>query len=161
MDKYFVAAAKTELWQNFIFWENAFFDMVSQERDIIGMDQDPSDMIDRYAGLNETEKKRLELEEDRILATLLHNLTAYMVMCQAPTRLIQQVCACVYTYICICVWEEEEKRKSFRWACHRFSNFVSESTPTTRQGTHRADLFEEDQPAAGRPPDDGRRLHRF
>ena len=40
------------------------------------MDQEPAEMIDRYAQLSEAERKRLELEEDRILATLLHNMTA-------------------------------------------------------------------------------------
>lgn len=74
-----------------VFWENAFFDMVAQERDIIGMDQEPSEMIDRYSGLSDSEKKRLELDEDRILATLLHNMTAYMVMCNVPLKTIQQV----------------------------------------------------------------------
>lgn len=64
---------------------------MAQEREIIGMDQEPSEMIDRYSGLNESEKKRLELEEDRILATLLHNLTAYMLMCKIPLKFIQQV----------------------------------------------------------------------
>ena len=77
----FLANNPSPLWQQMIFWENAFFDMVAQERDIIGMDQEPSEMIDRYSSLSESEKKRLELEEDRILATLLHNMTAYMVMC--------------------------------------------------------------------------------
>lgn len=48
-------------------------------------------MIDRYTSLNEGERKRLELDEDRILATLLHNMTAYMIMCAVPTRTIQQV----------------------------------------------------------------------
>lgn len=65
--------------------------MVAQEREIIGMDQEPSEMIDRYSGLNESEKKRLELDEDRILATLLHNLTAYMFMSKTPIKFIQQV----------------------------------------------------------------------
>uniref|UniRef100_A0AC34Q660 MAP kinase-activating death domain protein n=1 Tax=Panagrolaimus sp. JU765 TaxID=591449 RepID=A0AC34Q660_9BILA len=78
------------LWQQMVFWENAFFDMVAQERDIIGMDQEPSEMIDRYSGLSDSEKKRLELDEDRILATLLHNMTAYMVMCNVPLKTIQQ-----------------------------------------------------------------------
>uniref|UniRef100_A0AC34GSX0 MAP kinase-activating death domain protein n=1 Tax=Panagrolaimus sp. ES5 TaxID=591445 RepID=A0AC34GSX0_9BILA len=85
-----IANNPNPLWQQMIFWENAFFDMVAQERDIIGMDQEPSEMIDRYSGLSESEKKRLELEEDRILATLLHNMTAYMVMCGAQTKIIQQ-----------------------------------------------------------------------
>ncbi|KAK0397442.1 hypothetical protein QR680_002130 [Steinernema hermaphroditum] len=78
------------LWQKMVFWENAFFDVVAQERDIVGMDQEPSEMIDRYAGLADCEKKRLELEEDRLLSTLLHNLTAYMIMCGTTQRAIQQ-----------------------------------------------------------------------
>uniref|UniRef100_A0A0N4Z317 MAP kinase-activating death domain protein n=1 Tax=Parastrongyloides trichosuri TaxID=131310 RepID=A0A0N4Z317_PARTI len=78
------------LWQNMTFWENGFFDVVAQERDKIGMDQEPSELIDRYSSLSDTEKKRLELDEDRILATLLHNMTAYMVMCGTNKKLIQQ-----------------------------------------------------------------------
>lgn len=73
------------------FWENAFFDIVAQERDIVGMDQEPCEMIDRYCGLSESEKRRLELDEDRLLATLLHNLTSYMIMCGTGQRAIQQV----------------------------------------------------------------------
>lgn len=97
--------SKSDLWQKTVLWERAFFDMVSQEREIIGMDQEPSDMMNRYNGLGESERKRLELDEDKILATLLHNLTgkynsviqftssylAYMVMCGVPTKVIQQV----------------------------------------------------------------------
>ncbi|KAI1725545.1 DENN (AEX-3) domain-containing protein [Ditylenchus destructor] len=82
--------SKSDLWQKTVLWERAFFDMVSQEREIIGMDQEPSDMMNRYNGLGESERKRLELDEDKILATLLHNLTAYMVMCGVPTKVIQQ-----------------------------------------------------------------------
>ncbi|KAI6187935.1 MAP kinase-activating death domain-containing protein [Aphelenchoides besseyi] len=72
------------LWSVMVFWEVAFLDMVAKERDIIGMDQEPSEMIDRYTGLSDSERKRLELDEDRILATLLHNITAYMIMCGTP-----------------------------------------------------------------------------
>ncbi|CAJ0563972.1 unnamed protein product, partial [Mesorhabditis spiculigera] len=78
------------LWQNTVFWENAFYDVVGQERDIIGMDQEPSEMIDRYATLSDSERKRLELEEDRLLSTLLHNLTGYMIMCGTGQKAIQQ-----------------------------------------------------------------------
>ncbi|CAD5219985.1 unnamed protein product [Bursaphelenchus xylophilus] len=83
-------SASNPLWANMVFWENAFFDMVAKERDIIGMDQEPSEMIDRYSSLNESERKRLELDEDRIIAVLLHNMTAYMVMCGSPSRVLQQ-----------------------------------------------------------------------
>lgn len=30
------------------FWEDVFLDAVAQERDIIGMDQGPAEMIDRW-----------------------------------------------------------------------------------------------------------------
>lgn len=73
------------------FWENAFFDVVAQERDIIGMDQEPCEMIDRYCSLSESEKRRLELDEDHLLSTLLHNLTSYMIMCGGSQRAVQQV----------------------------------------------------------------------
>ncbi len=42
---------------------------------ILGCDELAPEMIDRYTGLGESERKRLELDEDRILATLLHNMT--------------------------------------------------------------------------------------
>ena len=35
------------LWDQMQFWEDSFLDTVAQERDIIGMDQGPGDMIDR------------------------------------------------------------------------------------------------------------------
>ncbi|CAG9540111.1 unnamed protein product [Cercopithifilaria johnstoni] len=78
------------LWQKMDFWENAFFDVVAQERDIIGMDQEPCEMIDRYCSLSESEKRRLELDEDHLLSTLLHNLTSYMIMCGGGQRIVQQ-----------------------------------------------------------------------
>uniref|UniRef100_A0A0K0D6V9 Drf_GBD domain-containing protein n=1 Tax=Angiostrongylus cantonensis TaxID=6313 RepID=A0A0K0D6V9_ANGCA len=85
-----ILPAQNPLWQKMVFWENAFVDVVAQERDIVGMDQEPSEMIDRYAALSDSEKKRLELEEDRLLSTLLHNLTAYMIMCGTGQKAIQQ-----------------------------------------------------------------------
>lgn len=36
--------------------------------------------MERYKGLSDTERKRLEHEEDRLLATFLYNLTAGLVM---------------------------------------------------------------------------------
>lgn len=62
------------------FWEDAFLDAVSQERDMIGMDQGPGEMMERYKSLSESEKKRLEHDEDRLLSTMLYNLTAILVM---------------------------------------------------------------------------------
>lgn len=62
------------------FWEDAFLDAVSQERDMIGMDQGANEMMERYKCLSEAERKRLEHEEDRLLSTALYNLTAALVM---------------------------------------------------------------------------------
>lgn len=31
------------------FWEDAFLDGVAQERDLVGMDQGPSEMMERYS----------------------------------------------------------------------------------------------------------------
>jgi hypothetical protein len=71
---------RTHLWDQMQFWEDAFLDAVSQERDLVGMDQGPGEMLERYRGLSEMDKKRLEHEEDRLLATFLYNMTAFMIM---------------------------------------------------------------------------------
>ncbi|XP_066600178.1 MAP kinase-activating death domain protein [Prorops nasuta] len=71
---------RSSLWDQMQFWEDAFLDAVSQERDMIGMDQGPGEMMERYKSLSESERRRLEHDEDRLLCTLLHNLTAIMVM---------------------------------------------------------------------------------
>lgn len=97
--------------------------MVAQERDKIGMDQEPSEMIERYSGLSESEKKRLELDEDRILATLLHNLTAYLVLCGAPVKMIQQV-----------------------GLSEHYGPKILESASPFGESSHWPYLFEEDQP---------------
>ena len=62
------------------FWEDAFLDAVAQERDIIGMDQGPTEMMERYASLGDCERKRLELDEDRLLSVMLYNMVGFMVM---------------------------------------------------------------------------------
>ncbi|XP_037938149.1 MAP kinase-activating death domain protein isoform X8 [Teleopsis dalmanni] len=71
---------RSNLWNQMQFWEDAFLDAVSQERDMIGMDQGPIEMMERYKALSESERKRLEHDEDRLLSTMLYNLTAILVM---------------------------------------------------------------------------------
>ncbi|XP_017488133.1 PREDICTED: MAP kinase-activating death domain protein isoform X4 [Rhagoletis zephyria] len=71
---------RSNLWNQMQFWEDAFLDAVSQERDMIGMDQGPIEMMERYKALSEEERKRLEHDEDRLLSTMLYNLTAILVM---------------------------------------------------------------------------------
>uniref|UniRef100_A0A6B2EDK4 MAP kinase-activating death domain protein n=1 Tax=Phlebotomus kandelakii TaxID=1109342 RepID=A0A6B2EDK4_9DIPT len=71
---------RLNLWDQMQFWEDAFLDAVSQERDMIGMDQGPGEMMERYKSLSDSERKRLEHDEDRLLSTMLYNLTAVLVM---------------------------------------------------------------------------------
>jgi hypothetical protein len=71
---------RSRLWDHMQFWEDAYLDAVSQERDIVGMDQGPGEMMERYRSLSDVDRRRLEIEEDRLLSTLLYNLIAFMVM---------------------------------------------------------------------------------
>uniref|UniRef100_A0A3P8W4K4 MAP kinase-activating death domain protein n=1 Tax=Cynoglossus semilaevis TaxID=244447 RepID=A0A3P8W4K4_CYNSE len=71
---------RSTLWDQLQFWEDAFLDAVMLEREGMGMDQGPHEMIERYLSLGEHDRKRLEDDEDRLLATLLHNMIAYMLM---------------------------------------------------------------------------------
>ncbi|XP_066107581.1 MAP kinase-activating death domain protein isoform X17 [Saccopteryx bilineata] len=71
---------RSTLWDQMQFWEDAFLDAVMLEREGMGMDQGPQEMIDRYLSLGEHDRKRLEDDEDRLLATVLHNLISYMLL---------------------------------------------------------------------------------
>ncbi|XP_055617610.1 MAP kinase-activating death domain protein isoform X2 [Toxorhynchites rutilus septentrionalis] len=75
-----VGRERSTVWDTMQFWEDAFLDAVSQERDMIGMDQGPGEMMERYKSLSDSERKRLEHDEDRLLSTMLYNLTAILVM---------------------------------------------------------------------------------
>lgn len=86
----FLQKDRSPLWDQVQFWEEAFLDAVSHERCLIGMDQGPSEMLERYKLLYEIDKKRLEHEEDRLLSTLLYNMTAFMVMLQVDKHCIKQ-----------------------------------------------------------------------
>lgn len=44
------------------------------------MDFRPSDLLSRYNSASPLKRKHAELEEDRLLANLMHNLIAFMVM---------------------------------------------------------------------------------
>ena len=43
----FPGKERSWLWDQMQFWEDAFLDAVAQERDIIGMDQGPTEMMER------------------------------------------------------------------------------------------------------------------
>ncbi|XP_058638741.1 MAP kinase-activating death domain protein isoform X30 [Onychostoma macrolepis] len=80
METFSLSKERSTLWDQVQFWEDAFLDAVMLEREGMGMDQGPQEMIDRYLSLGEHDRKRLEDDEDRLLATLLHNMIAYMLM---------------------------------------------------------------------------------
>ncbi|XP_034727922.1 MAP kinase-activating death domain protein isoform X34 [Etheostoma cragini] len=71
---------RSTLWDQMQFWEDAYLDAVMLEREGMGMDQGPQEMIERYLSLGDHDRKRLEDDEDRLLATLLHNMIAFMLM---------------------------------------------------------------------------------
>ncbi|XP_067351782.1 MAP kinase-activating death domain protein isoform X19 [Channa argus] len=71
---------RSTLWDQVQFWEDAYLDAVMLEREGMGMDQGPQEMMERYLSLGEHDRKRLEDDEDRLLGTLLHNMIAYMLM---------------------------------------------------------------------------------
>ncbi|XP_029438631.1 MAP kinase-activating death domain protein isoform X5 [Rhinatrema bivittatum] len=80
METFSLSKERSTLWDQMQFWEDAFLDAVMLEREGMGMDQGPQEMIDRYFSLGDHDRKRLEDDEDRLLATLLHNMIAYMLM---------------------------------------------------------------------------------
>ncbi|KAL4225762.1 hypothetical protein ACF0H5_016451 [Mactra antiquata] len=71
---------RSRLWDQMQFWEDVYLDAVAQERDIIGMDQGPAEMMDRYNSLGPGDRKRLEHDEDKLLSVMLYNLVGFMVM---------------------------------------------------------------------------------
>ncbi|XP_032894359.1 MAP kinase-activating death domain protein isoform X16 [Amblyraja radiata] len=71
---------RSVLWDQVQFWEDTFLDAVMLEREGMGMDQGPQEMIDRYVSLGDHDRKRLEDDEDRLLSTLLFNMIVYMLM---------------------------------------------------------------------------------
>lgn len=59
---------------------------------MIGMDQGPGEMMERYKTLSDSEKKRLEHDEDRLLSTMLYNLIAELVMLTVKKEEIRRKC---------------------------------------------------------------------
>ncbi|XP_064423235.1 MAP kinase-activating death domain protein isoform X6 [Latimeria chalumnae] len=80
METFSLSKERSTLWDQMQFWEDAFLDAVMLEREGMGMDQGPQEMIDRYLSLGDHDRKRLEEDEDKLLATLLHNMIIYMLM---------------------------------------------------------------------------------
>ena len=81
---------ENSIWKNPQLWENAFLDVVSLERDALGMEHGPTDMIVRYKKLAENEKRRLESDEDRLLVTVLYNMSAFMIMMDVIPNVIRR-----------------------------------------------------------------------
>ncbi|XP_056269480.1 MAP kinase-activating death domain protein isoform X6 [Pseudoliparis swirei] len=80
METFSLSKERSTLWDQLQFWEDAYLDAVMLEREGMGMDQGPQEMIERYLSLCDHDRKRLEDDEDRLLTTLLHNMIAFMLM---------------------------------------------------------------------------------
>ncbi|XP_069750425.1 MAP kinase-activating death domain protein isoform X2 [Narcine bancroftii] len=80
METLSMSKERSMLWDQIQFWEDTFLDAVMLEREGMGMDQGPQEMIDRYVSLGDHDRKRLEDDEDRLLSTLLYNMIVYMLM---------------------------------------------------------------------------------
>ncbi|XP_061888987.1 MAP kinase-activating death domain protein isoform X17 [Entelurus aequoreus] len=80
METFSLSKERSTLWDQVQFWEDVFLDGVMLEREGMGLDQGPQEMIERYLSLGEHDRKRLEDDEDKLLTTLLHNMVAYMLM---------------------------------------------------------------------------------
>ncbi|KAL5113019.1 MAP kinase-activating death domain protein [Taenia crassiceps] len=78
----------SKLWTNMQFWEDLFLDTVVQERGLLGMDFDPEGLLEHYSHLSPIARKHLELTEDYLLAGVMHNLIAFMVMARIPPDLV-------------------------------------------------------------------------
>lgn len=42
-----IGTSRSHLWDQMQIWEDVFLDAIAQERDILGLDQDPAEMIER------------------------------------------------------------------------------------------------------------------
>jgi len=47
-----IGKERSTIWDQLKFWEDVFIDAVSQERDMIGMDQGPIEMMERSIKIN-------------------------------------------------------------------------------------------------------------
>ncbi|THD20097.1 MAP kinase-activating death domain protein [Fasciola hepatica] len=80
---------RSRLWDHMQFWEDTFFDTVAQERDMMGFDQAPMAMLEKFSNLSLTDKRVLQYQEDRLLATCLYNLIACMVLMRVDRNAIR------------------------------------------------------------------------
>ncbi|EUB61613.1 MAP kinase-activating death domain protein [Echinococcus granulosus] len=83
-----INSTDSKLWTNMQFWEDLFLDTVAQERDLLGMNFNPEGLLEHYSHLTPVARKHLELSEDALLAEVMHNLIAFMVMARIPPDLI-------------------------------------------------------------------------
>ncbi|CAH8604521.1 unnamed protein product [Schistosoma haematobium] len=71
---------KSKILGNLQFWEDSFLDTVAQERDILGMDFRPKELLLKYQNASLLKRKQMELEEDCLLVNIMHNMIAFMLM---------------------------------------------------------------------------------
>ncbi|CAH8562189.1 unnamed protein product [Heterobilharzia americana] len=81
---------KSKIWGNLQFWEDSFLDAVAQERDILGMDFQPKELLSKYQSSSILKRKQMELEEDCLLVGIMHNMIAFMLMANVDRASIRK-----------------------------------------------------------------------
>ncbi|CAH8527637.1 unnamed protein product [Schistosoma turkestanicum] len=90
-DIFNVDLQKFKILNNLQFWEDCFLDTVAQERDILGMDFRPKDLLYKYHNASSLlKRKQMELEEDCLLVNIMHNMIAFMLMSNVNRTLIRK-----------------------------------------------------------------------
>ncbi|KAI0982757.1 hypothetical protein GJ496_001168 [Pomphorhynchus laevis] len=78
-DRIALQSKRSPIWDKIDFWEISFLDALAQEREILGLDQCPTDELQRYKNLSTADQKKMELEEDELLMLMLSNMISFMV----------------------------------------------------------------------------------
>ncbi|CAH8582626.1 unnamed protein product [Schistosoma rodhaini] len=81
---------KSKILGNLQFWEDSFLDTVAQERDILGMDFRPKELLLKYQNSSLLKRKQMELEEDCLLVNIMHNMIAFMLMANVDRIFIRK-----------------------------------------------------------------------
>lgn len=59
---------RSSLWDHMEFWEDVFYDAVTQERDLIGMDQKPGEMMERLVCMHDASRMLIYIYIDICMA---------------------------------------------------------------------------------------------
>lgn len=82
---------RSTVWDREDMWESMFYDAVHLEREALGMNRHPIEMLDRYEKHSKRGRERLENDEDELLYSCINNMAAFMVVLGVETRNITRL----------------------------------------------------------------------